>query len=247
MGVLTQMKAVIAMENVENHPNAPHCFLVAVVPAYNEGQSIAAVLDETLPHVDLVVLVDDASSDDTAGCALRPGVEVLRHPVNLGQGAALQTGIDHALAVGATHVVTLDADGQHDPSQIARLFDAVEARGVDVALGSRFLGETVGMPKTRRMVLKLAVAFTRITTGLQVTDSHNGFRLLTAAAAQRIRIRQNRMAHASEILEEIARKQLSYTEVPVTIRYTDYSRAKGQSSLNSFNILLDLAFHWLRK
>lgn len=221
--------------------------IVAVVPAYNEGPAISEVLENTLRYVDRVVVVDDASRDDTGDSALRPGVDVLRHPVNLGQGAALQTGIAHALSIGATHVVTLDADGQHDPSQIGRMLQAMREAGVDAALGSRFKGETIGMPALRRVVLKLAVAFTRITTGLRVTDSHNGFRVLSAKAARRLRIRQNRMAHASEILEEIARKRISFVEVPVTIRYTDYSRAKGQSSLNSFNILLDLALHWLRK
>lgn len=221
--------------------------VVAVVPAYNEGDAVVDVLHECLRHVDRVVLVDDASSDGTSLRAARPGIDVLRHPVNLGQGAALQTGILHALAHGATHVVTLDADGQHDPSQIARMFAEMDAAGADVALGSRFKGEAIGMPPVRRLVLRLAVLFTRATTGLDVTDCHNGFRVFTASAARQLRIRQNRMAHASEILEEIARKRMPYVEVPVTIRYTDYSKAKGQSSFNSFNILLDLILHWLRK
>ena len=123
----------------------------------------------------------------------------------------------------------------------------IDIIGADVALGSRFKGEAIGMPPVRRLVLRLAVLFTRATTGLDVTDCHNGFRVFTASAARQLRIRQNRMAHASEILEEIARKRMPYVEVPVTIRYTDYSKAKGQSSFNSFNILLDLVLHWLRK
>lgn len=227
--------------------NAPSRHVVAVVPAFNEGGAVVDVLRECLRHVDSVVVVDDASGDDTCERAALPGVDVLRHPVNLGQGAALQTGIMHALARGATHVVTLDADGQHDPAQIAGMLAAMEAAGAEVALGSRFTGEAVGIPLVRRLVLRLAVLFTRVTTGLDVTDCHNGFRVFTAPAARRLRIMQNRMAHASEILEEIARKQMAYVEVPVTIRYTDYSMAKGQSSFNSFNILLDLVLHWLRK
>ena len=219
----------------------------AVIPAFNEGAAIVDVLHECRRHVHRIVVVDDASSDDTAQRALMPGVEVLRHPVNLGQGAALQTGITHALSRGATHVVTLDADGQHDPAEIGRMLEAMAAGGAEVALGSRFKGEAIGIPPVRRAVLQLAVLFTRLTTGLQVTDCHNGFRVFTAAAARRLRITQNRMAHASEVLEEIASKRMAYVEVPVTIRYTDYSIAKGQSSLNSLNILLDLVVHWLRK
>lgn len=219
----------------------------AVIPAYNEGSAIVDVLRECRQHVDRIVVVDDASSDDTAARALLPGVDVLRHPVNLGQGAALQTGITHALSRGATHVVTLDADGQHDPAQIGRMLLAMDTEHADVALGSRFLGEAIGIPAVRRTVLRLAVLFTRLTTGLKVTDCHNGFRIFTASAAQSLRITQNRMAHASEVLEEIADKHMTYVEVPVTIRYTEYSMAKGQSSLNSLNILLDLIVHWLRK
>jgi len=219
----------------------------AVIPAYNEGQAIVAVLEETLRHVPRVIVVDDGSSDDTVARALLPGVEVLRHPINLGQGAALQTGIAHALRRGATHVVTLDADGQHDPGQIDAMLEAMDRDDADVALGSRFLGEAIGIRPLRRFILKLAVWFTRLTTGLKVTDSHNGFRVFRADAARRLRITQNRMAHASEILEELAAKRLTYVEVPVTVRYTEYSMAKGQSSLNSFNILLDLVLNWLRK
>jgi len=219
----------------------------AVIPAFNEGAAIIDVLRECRRHVDRIVVVDDASSDDTTQRALMPGVDVLRHPVNLGQGAALQTGITFALSRGATHVVTLDADGQHDPAEIGGMLQAMATGNVDVALGSRFKGAAIGISPVRRNVLQLAVLFTRVTTGLQVTDCHNGFRVFTAAAARRLRITQNRMAHASEVLEEIARKRMSYVEVPVTIRYTDYSMAKGQSSLNSLNILLDLVVHWLRK
>jgi len=229
------------------HAAQPPRQVFAVIPAYNEGAAILDVLRECRQHVDRIVVVDDASSDDTAERARVPGVDVLRHPINLGQGAALQTGITHALSRGATHVVTLDADGQHDPAQIGRMLLAMEQAGADVALGSRFKGEAIGIPAVRRAVLRLAVWFTRLTTGLKVTDCHNGFRVFTADAARQLRIAQNRMAHASELLEEIASKRLPYVEVPVTIRYTDYSMAKGQSSFNSFNILLDLVVHWLRK
>lgn len=219
----------------------------AVVPAYNEATSIGPVVSGLLPYVAGVVVVDDASADGTRQAALDAGAVVVRHPVNLGQGAALQTGIRHALSEGARYIVMFDADGQHDATEIPRMLDALKGANADVALGSRFKGTTVGMTASRRLVLRLAVAFTRLTTGLKLSDSHNGFRAFTAEAAGRLRIRQNRMAHASEILEQIARERMAYVEVPVTIRYTDYSKLKGQRNTESLNILLDLLANWIRK
>jgi hypothetical protein len=114
-------------------------------------------------------------------------------------------------------------------------------------LGSRFLGAAVGMSLARRLLLGAAVLFTRITTGMQLTDAHNGLRLITSEGLKRIELRQNRMAHASEILEQIGASGLPYAECPVTVHYTDYSKAKGQSGLNSINIVLDLVLQRLRK
>jgi polyprenyl-phospho-N-acetylgalactosaminyl synthase len=218
-----------------------------VIAAYNEGSVIADVVRDALRLFPLIVVVDDGSPDDTGAAALLGGAVVLRHPINLGQGAALQTGIEYALGQDVDFVVTFDADGQHRPEDVQKMLGTLAANGKQVALGSRFLGETVGMPPSRRWLLKAATVFTRITTGLRVTDAHNGLRTFRRDAAQAITIRQNRMAHASEILEEIGRKKLTYCEVPVTIRYTDYSKAKGQSGLGAFNILIDLLVARIRK
>jgi glycosyltransferase involved in cell wall biosynthesis len=218
-----------------------------VIAAYNEGSVIADVVRDALRLFPLIVVVDDGSPDDTGAAALLGGAVVLRHPINLGQGAALQTGIEYALGQDVDFVVTFDADGQHRPEDVQKMLEELADNGKQVALGSRFLGETVGMPVSRRWLLKAATVFTRITTGLRVTDAHNGLRTFRRDAAQAITIRQNRMAHASEILEEIGRKKLTYCEVPVTIHYTDYSKAKGQSGLGAFNILIDLLVARIRK
>lgn len=218
-----------------------------VIAAYNEGSVIADVVRDALRLFPLIVVVDDGSPDDTGAAALLGGAVVLRHPINLGQGAALQTGIEYALGQDVDFVVTFDADGQHRPEDVQKMLETLAANGKQVALGSRFLGETVGMPASRRWLLKAATVFTRITTGLRVTDAHNGLRTFRRDAAQTITIRQNRMAHASEILEEIGRGKLTYCEVPVIIHYTDYSKAKGQSGLGAFNILIDLLVARIRK
>jgi glycosyltransferase involved in cell wall biosynthesis len=211
-----------------------------VVPAYNEARVIAGVISELKRDVQQIVVVDDGSSDATAEVAAGCGAVVLRHPINLGQGAALQTGIEFALGTGAECIVTFDADGQHRTADIDRLLEALETHRADFALGSRFLGSAVNMPALRRMLLRAATFFTRLTTGLALSDAHNGLRAMTRRGALCIRLRQNRMAHASEILGQIAASGLKFVEVPVTIEYSRYSLAKGQRSGDVLVILLDL-------
>lgn len=210
-----------------------------VIAAYNEGRVIAQVVGEVARRGHHVVVVDDGSSDDTTEQAAAASV-VVRHPINLGQGAALQTGIDYALQQGAEFVVTFDADGQHRAADIERLVAALREARADFALGSRFLGRTVALPPARRLLLRAATVFTQLTTGLRLTDTHNGLRAMTRRGAGRIRLRQNRMAHASEILAQLAASGLPYVEVPVRIEYTAYSLAKGQRLGDALNILFDL-------
>jgi glycosyltransferase involved in cell wall biosynthesis len=211
-----------------------------VIPAYNEKQVVGDVVARVLGRYSHAVVVDDASSDETAVIAAREGAVVLQHPVNLGQGAALQTGITFALTKGAEYIDTFDSDGQHQVDDIDRLISALRKSGADVALGSRFHGQAIGVPWSRRVLLKAATSFTRLTTGLKVSDTHNGFRVLNRRAAATLHIRQNRMAHASEILSQISRNGLRYIEVPVTIKYTEYSLLKGQRMGDAANILADL-------
>jgi polyprenyl-phospho-N-acetylgalactosaminyl synthase len=219
----------------------PEASISVIVPAYNEAMVIASVIAGLTKLNYNVILVDDGSSDRTGEVAALAGARVLTHPVNLGQGAALQTGIEFALRHSAKYIVTFDADGQHRAADIVRLVEALQRHDADFALGSRFLEASVGIPFSRRMLLTAAVWFTRLTTGLQVTDTHNGLRAMTRRGAGEIRLRQNRMAHASEILEQIGRSGLRYVEVPVTIEYSRYSMAKGQRLADSLLILLDLS------
>jgi glycosyltransferase involved in cell wall biosynthesis len=211
-----------------------------VIAAYNEARALGQVIAGLARFSYRVVVVDDGSSDGTAAVAVSAGAEVLRHPINLGQGAALQTGIEYALRRGADYLVTFDADGQHRADDIASLLAPLAAARADFALGSRFLGSAVNLPPLRRLLLRAAAWFTRVTTGLQVTDAHNGLRAMTRTGAAHIRLRQNRMAHASEILHQIAASGLTCVEVPVTIEYSRYSLAKGQRASEFIVILLDL-------
>lgn len=214
--------------------------LWVVVPAYNEAQSIGAVVSSLRAEGYKVVVVDDGSADKTGHVARSTGAIALRHDLNLGQGGALQTGIAFSLESGAQFICTFDADGQHSVADIAKMWDCLLTQNLDIVLGSRFLGECVGITRSRRLLLKLAVLFSRMHSGLRLSDAHNGLRVMTAEAAATLDLRQMRMAHASEIIDEIARQKLRFAEYPVIIAYTDYSRKKGQSGLGSVRILVDL-------
>lgn len=218
-----------------------------IIPAYNEADAIGEVIYELLPLKHPIVVIDDGSQDGTADIARRHGAVVLSHCVNLGQGAALQTGIDYACRCHADVIVTFDADGQHQPSDIPLLLDTLESKGADVVLGSRFLGHAHGLHPVRKMLLRLMVHYTNFTTGLQLTDVHNGLRALRVATTQNIQLRQNRMAHASELLQQIAKYKLRYVEVPCIIVYTSYSLTKGQKLSHSMHIVADLLIRRLHK
>lgn len=214
-----------------------------IVPAYNEespiGRVVRSLRSAGFAHV---CVVDDGSHDDTARTAREAGAFVLRHLINLGQGAALQTGIAYALRSGAAYVCTFDADGQHATESIMDLLRGLIQARTDVALGSRFLKNTAAVPPLRRLLLKGALLFTRLHAHLNITDTHNGLRLFTRRAAQAINIQQPSMAHASEILQQIHSLRLTYVEIPVNVSYTKYSKAKGQSGFDSIKILLDLLY-----
>jgi polyprenyl-phospho-N-acetylgalactosaminyl synthase len=214
--------------------------IYVVIAAFNEAAVIARVVSDVRRAGYPVIVIDDGSRDVTADIAGAAGAAVVRHPFNLGQGAALQTGIEHALAQGAEVIVTFDADGQHRAADIARLVQALAEERADFALGSRFLGQSLNLPPLRRLMLKAATLFTRLTTGLALTDTHNGLRAMTRRGAAAIRLRQNRMAHASELLSQIGESGLRYVERPVTIEYTAYSLAKGQNMRDAVFVLLDL-------
>jgi glycosyltransferase involved in cell wall biosynthesis len=225
---------------IVSHDEKPDAGVWIVVPAYNEGPRLGTTLAGLCAHWPNVVVVDDGSKDDTAAVAARYGVWLLRHVVNRGQGAALQTGVDFALARGAKVLVTIDSDGQHDPAEIGRLVEPVVAGRADVALGSRFLGGAVAIPQGRRIILRLGVLFTRVFSGIRVSDTHNGLRAFSRRAADCLQITHDRMAHASEILDRIQLHRLRFVEVPVTIRYSRETLVKGQSSWNALRIAGEL-------
>jgi glycosyltransferase involved in cell wall biosynthesis len=214
--------------------------IFVIIPAYNEAKKIRGVVEEVSRFAPHVVVVDDGSNDETAQSVEGIlGVHVLRHIINRGYGAATKTGIAYALSRGAEAVVTFDADGQHRPEDIPALLAPICAGSADVALGTRFHKNALKVPLFRKFSLQLAVVFTRIISGLRLTDAHNGLRAFSAKSLEKIDFHKNGMAAASEILDEIARHKLVYSEVPVVISYTPYSVQKGQSTFRKIMLGLD--------
>lgn len=222
--------------------------IVIVIPAYNEEKSIGKVVRDLKKggYHDIVV-VDDGSRDRTSEIAKNKGAIVLRHVINRGQGAALKTGIDAALDEDADVIVTFDADGQHQVSDINALVTPVEKGKCDISLGSRFLHKKSNTPFLKIIALKAGAVFNWIFYGVRLTDAHNGFRVLSRKAAVCMDITADKMEHASEILDEIKKNNLKYIEVPVTIKYTDYSLGKGQSAWKSIPLGFKLMFRKIVK
>lgn len=211
-----------------------------VIPLYNEATVIAEVIAGLLPDFPNVVCIDDGSRDGSGAVARAAGARVVSHPINLGQGAALQTGFEYALERDARFVVTFDADGQHRVVDAVAMVGRARDEDLSIVFGSRFLDDRTKPGLLKRIVLKTAVVATNWTTKTRLTDAHNGLRVIREDALRQVKLRQDRMAHGTEIVMQLGRTGLPYAEQPVEVLYTDYSRSKGQSLLNSINILIEL-------
>jgi len=212
-----------------------------IIPLFNEEQVIGDVVAQVRTAFEQVVCIDDGSTDHSADVAAKAGARVVRHSLNLGQGAALQTGFEYALSdPEMKYVLTFDADGQHQIADAVGMVERLRAGEAEVVFGSRFLDERSKPSFGKKMVLRAAVGYTNLTTHTRLTDAHNGLRAIHRPVLEHIKITQNRMAHASELVAQIGALKASYVEHPVHILYSDYSKAKGQSLWNSINILADL-------
>jgi glycosyltransferase involved in cell wall biosynthesis len=218
-----------------------------VIAAYNEGAVIGDVVAPLVAGGYGVVVVDDGSRDDTAARARAAGAHVMRHAINRGQGAALQSGLRYALARGARVLVTFDADGQHSADDIPRLILPITNQTADIVLGSRFLEHAASVPRARRVLLRLAVVFTGVMSGVRLSDAHNGLRAMSRRAAEQVDLQLDRMAHASEIIDQLVRTGLPLAEISVTVRYTPYSLEKGQRAGNAARIVWDYLLNKLSR
>ncbi len=212
---------------------------VAIVPAYNEEKNIGSVVRSLFDHVDKVIVVDDASLDQTPTLAKEAGAIVISHQINRGQGAAIETGHEYARNLGAGYVLHFDGDNQFAVSDIKPALEKLKSSQADILFGSRFLGGNSSMPWFKKYFIHpLARLFHKIFHGLDHTDAHNGFRILNKKALDSIIITQNRMAHASEIPILAKKHNLEVVEFPVQVSYSEY----GQKGRGAFEIIKDLWF-----
>ncbi|PIZ49396.1 glycosyltransferase family 2 protein [Candidatus Woesearchaeota archaeon CG_4_10_14_0_2_um_filter_57_5] len=224
-----------------------HLKRVAIVPAYNEEQTIAKVIKDLKAEGFVVLVINDSSADATAAVARKAGATVYSHPINRGLGGALGTGFAAALANDADILVTVDADGQHLARDARRVADTV-ASGYDAVIGSRLIGtETEGMPFVRKAGNRVLNILTYLLFGVRCSDTQSGLRGFSRAGAQKISIRTNRMEVSSEIIKEIGRNKLRTTEIPIKAIYTDYSLRKGQRTLNGIRIMGQLFWQKLTR
>ena len=212
-----------------------------IVPAFNEAPVIGEVIGGVRTVFDHVVCVDDGSTDSTGEIARRAGAHLVRHPVNLGQGAAIQTGVEYARRQpGARVFATFDADGQHRVADVAAMVDRIAAGDVDVVIGTRFGGRARSRPPlAKRLVLRTAARLSRQGRRLGLTDTNNGLRVFTKKVADGLTITMSGMSHANEFIAIITENDWRVAEYPVEVLYTDYSKTKGQPLLNGVNIIVD--------
>jgi glycosyltransferase involved in cell wall biosynthesis len=222
--------------------------ILVIVPVYNEGAEMLRTITQLIDAGYKVIVVDDGSATPIKESIAHLPVTILRHRVNLGQGAALQTAFAFAKKLHPFVVITFDADGQHDANDIPAMIAPIREQRADIVLGSRFLPESGnGMSSSKKWLLQVARFINFLLSGTLLSDAHNGFRAMNRLALEKIELTENRMAHASEILFETRKHKLRFCEVPVNIRYTDYSKQKGQSAPDSIKVLFDLVLHKLFK
>ena len=215
-----------------------------IVPIYNEATVIEDCIADLRTIFSNILVIDDGSTDDSASKAKKSGAQVIRHALNVGQGLAISTGFKWVQGQNKfKNIVTFDGDGQHIAHDALRLVEELENSSLDIVFGSRFLGyEKSNTPAMKRIILKIVTKITNILTGIKLSDAHNGLRALTVEASKVVELTQTGMAHASQMISLTRQANLKYHEIPVNVLYTSYSTKKGQSILNSVNIVADLVW-----
>lgn len=212
-----------------------------IIPCYNEAAVVRKTVSDVLAQGYNVVVVDDCSKDNSKKQLEGLPLYYLRHRTNMGQGAALQTGIQFSKKKGAKYFVTFDADGQHDCKDIPRMAEFLQKDGSDIVFGSRFLpGAQTNISGSRSFVLNVARYVNYLVSGILLSDAYNGLRMFNVKAAAFLKITENKMAHATEIQMLVAKNKLKYAEFPNNIRYNEYTKRKGLKNIDGLKIVFEI-------
>lgn len=208
--------------------------IVAVIPAYNEEKNIKDVIRGVKKYVDTVLVVNDGSIDRTAEIARKEGAIVVTHIKNLGLGASLKTGIEGAIRLGADIIVTIDADGQHDPNEIPKLVEAL--RTCEIVIGSRETGKD--MPFIKKMGNLVLYWITKILFNVSIKDTQSGFRAFKSEVYNKIKWESPGYEVASEIVINIGKSKVKYKEIPINTIYID--KYKGTTIIDGIKIFMNM-------
>lgn len=225
-----------------NHGGKP--LVVACIPAFNEEKTIAKVVLQAQRYVDKVMVCDDGSTDMTAEIAERLGAVVIKHSRNLGYGAALNTLFSEAIKLNPSCIVTIDADGQHDPSHIPQLVEPVVRGEADIVIGSRFLSRGGNIPRYRRLGVKLITGIIRRTSYPQITDAQSGFRAYSRRAVEVLGLTEPGMGVSVEILMKARGKNLRIVEKPITISYSVEKPSKQNPLSHAIDVIVSIVKHY---
>lgn len=224
--------------------------IFVIVPVYNESKVLTKVIKNLKKKFKNIICIDDCSTDDSYFKLKKlKDIILIKHIINQGQGAALQTGINFAKLKKADIFVTFDSDGQHSVKEAEDMVKEINFKNVDIILGSRFKETSFKseIPFLRRQILKKAVVISNLFSGLRLTDTHNGLRVFNRRFANKLNIKMNGMSHPNEFLDIIKKNNLKYLEFPTKIKYNKYTINKGQKNINSLNILFDIIINKIIK
>lgn len=216
-----------------------------LVPAFNEGKVIRQILSDLLTEFSNVIVVNDGSSDNTIEEIEDLEIILLNHEINLGVGAAVQTGFDYVEKISSSHaVITFDADGQHCIDDAVSIAKAIKTCDEEIIFGSRFIEHEKNIPFIKRIILKVIAFFTQKVTGIKLTDAHNGLKAYKVSAIKKLKLQFSGYSYESELIAEVAKKNINYKELSTNVKYTEYSVKKGQKLSNGLLIIEDLLKLW---
>tara|TARA_Y100001968_G_scaffold284536_1_gene283929 strand:+ start:603 stop:1280 length:678 start_codon:yes stop_codon:yes gene_type:complete len=216
-----------------------------LVPAFNESKVIRKTLEELLLEFCNVVVVNDGSTDNFNESTEGLNITVLNHEINLGVGAAVQTGFEYVCKKPSAHaVITFDADGQHSVHDAVSIAEEINKSSEGIIFGSRFIEHHNNIPFIKRIVLMIIAKITTFVTGVNLTDAHNGLKAYKVNAIKELELKFSGYSYESELIKEVSLKNISYKEISTDVKYTNYSISKGQKLSDGLLILEDLLKLW---